>query len=683
MSSFFLGFLRFIFLWKSKTFCCLASLFLLSGFLGSCSQNDAGTGFPEHVSTVAGKNREFGEPFGIAAFRGNIYISDGETGRILTIDNKGEVIQLASGLHTPSGIAFDKDGNLFAADSGTHTIKQIDQSGKITIIAGTEGVSGYADGPAHQALFNAPVGIALGSDGRIFVADTYNDRIRVIENGIVRTIAGGGRGFADGFGDEARFDTPLGLAIIDGDRLIAADAGNHRIRIVENDGRVWTLAGSGENSISDGLPGLASFSSPTSVAVSKTGVIYVADGNAIRAIGRRLFPFVETIAGHNPGLADGNSRKARFNRISGLAITDAGELYAADSENHLVRKLSADESGAEITGAEIAKLHGDAKEFRSLQPGRWPFDPPDRPREIAGTLGEIRGEMADETSQAWFHNGLDIPGGYGESARFIRTEKVLNPIAVENLGTLRELLRMPTLGYVHIRLGRDSQEIPTGDSRFLFEFEDGFPINLRIPRGTTFSAGEAIGTLNSMNHIHLIAGRQGYEFNAIDALELPGIMDTIPPVIQSVTLYTEDWHELETPKPPARIKINAKTRIVVQAYDRVNGSAERRKLAPFRLGFEVFTSKEPPKEPSRWNISFAVLPVNDAVPFVYANGSKSGASGDTVFRFTVTNYVAGADFEEGFLNPSDFGKGEYTLRVFAADYFGNIAVKDIPIEVTE
>lgn len=673
----------FFFLSKVKNKSAPLLCILAAALLLSCTNRDETTGFLTNVFTFAGKNREFGEPFGIAVNGGEIYVSDGETGRVLKIDKNGSVTQLVAGLHTPSGLAFDADGSLLIADAGTHSIKRLDQSGNITTLAGQDGVSGSSDGAAAETLFNGPIGIAVDANGRIFVSDTYNDRIRVIENGITRTVAGGRRGFADGSANEALFDTPIGLALLDGSRLLVADSGNHRIRVIENDGRVWTLAGNGENRIRDGSPGFASFSSPSAVAITKSNAIFIADGNAIRVVGRRPFSFVETISDHKPGLVDGVARSARFNRPSGLAITEKGDLIAADSDNQVVRVISRSQEYTPITPAEKANLKGDALEFRQRQPGRWPFEPAGRVREIAGTLGEIRGEIIDETSEVWFHNGLDIPGGYGETARFIRTEKVLNPNAVENFGSLRELLRLPTLGYIHIRLGRTADEKPINDPRFLFEFGGGVPVNLRIPRGTRFYAGDAIGTLNAMNHVHLITGRTGAEINALAALDLPGLADTVAPTIQNIRFYTEQWQEIETRPPFGRIKINAKTRIVLQAYDRTNGSAERRRLAPHQIGYEVFRLPDSQPQPRRWNISFNQMPADEAVRFVFAQGSKSGAAGETIFNFIATNFVDGADYREGFLDPAEFLPGVYTLRVFAADYFGNITAKDVFIEVAE
>src|SRR5690606_32670096 len=100
-----------------------------------------------------------------------------------------------------------------------------------------------------------------------------------------------------------------------------------------------------------------------------------ADGNAIRAIGRRALPFLETLTDRRRGLRDGPSRSARFNRPSGIALNENGELLITDSDNRLVRRLTDDATRPEITADEIKTLHFTADEFRGLAPGRWPYDP--------------------------------------------------------------------------------------------------------------------------------------------------------------------------------------------------------------------------------------------------------------------------------------------------------------------
>jgi len=164
---------------------CWISLSVLScGKPASTGPNDL-----RKVRTLAGVNREFGEPFGIAVKGDVIYVSDGQNGKILTVSNAGTISTFAEGLDTPSGIAFDKNGDLYVADSGSNSIKKIDGSRRVSTIAGIDGQPGFADGDVSHAQFYAPIGIAIADYGAIYVADTYNDRIRSIRNRAVTTLA--------------------------------------------------------------------------------------------------------------------------------------------------------------------------------------------------------------------------------------------------------------------------------------------------------------------------------------------------------------------------------------------------------------------------------------------------------------------------------------------------------------
>lgn len=656
---------------------------MIGVFISGCSDADRIISL-QRVSTKINLQDKLAEPFGIAVKGDEIYFSDGNSGNIHRLSPATGLTVYAGGFDTPSGIAFDKNGGLLVADSGSNTVKRIDRSGVVTIVAGIAGSRGNADGEAATATFNAPIGVAVSDDGRIFVADTYNDRIRMIENGVVKTLAGSVKGFADGLAGSAMFDTPLGIAVWQDSKLLVADSGNRRLRVVELDGRVTTLAGDGSYGLRDGTLGAASFVQPTAVALDLSGSIFITDGNAIRAIGLRPFAVVETISGGSRGFRNSVPSAALFNRPSGIAIGSQGQLYITDSDNALVREIGGiKDDFQETTSGTEEPPRFTASEFRAIASGRWPYEPHDRPREIAGTLGEIRGNIVDASSEVWFHNGLDIPGAYGETVRFIRNEKVLHPAAVENFETSRELLRMPTIGYIHIRLGREASGTPFDDERFLFETVGTRIIDIRIPRGTKFAAGDAVGTLNAMNHVHLIAGRSGAEMNAIDALTLPGITDTIAPIIEDVKLYDENWDELETKSADGRIIINGKTRVVVRAFDRKDGNPERRRLAPYKLSFMIFRPGEETDRPGEWNISFERMPAHDAVKFTYAVGSRSGATGETIFNFIASNIVNGEGHREAFIDPSTLENGGYTLRAFAADFFGNIASKDIRIEVNK
>lgn len=633
-----------------------------------------------NVVTIAGLGSELGEPFGIAVKDGETFVSDGLTNKIWRMRGEAVPIEFATGLSTPSAIAFDKAGGLIVADTGSNTIKKVDQNGVVSILAGTEGVIGDADGPALSAKFNAPIGVAVLEDGAVAVADTYNDKIKIIRDGEVTTLAGTTRGFADGSATSAKFDTPSGVTAWADGSIIVADTMNSRIRVISADGSVATIAGNGDAESRDGTLFEAAFYRPSAVAISPEGSLFIGDGNAVRTIKSRAIPVVETITKRQRGFADGPLGASRFNRVSGIAIAVNSDVLVADSDNAAVRRISSTTTTAKKGEPKyvVWTKRTDAAEFRTRQPARWPYDPPDAKRDIAGTLGEIRGEIVDQGSEVWFHNGLDIAGGYGEKARFLRDEKVLNPASAENFDTLRELIRLPTVGYIHIRLGRDASGKPFGDSRY--QFEPGIT-GVRVRRGTEFKAGDVIGTLNAMNHVHMIAGPSGDEMNALSALELPGVADTTPPVIEEITFFDRNWQPIETQSDGKRINFASSMRIVVRAFDRMDGNPERRRLGVFRLGYQVLKRDLSPVTETNWNISFDRNPSPDAVKFAYAQGSKSGATGETIFRYIVTNKVNGDSFSEGFFDPAAFSAGEYVLRVSAADYFGNSTSRDFNFEV--
>src|SRR5215475_5221227 len=294
------------------------------------------------VMTVGGPgikivNSTIPDLFGVAVDnRGHVYFSDGTADSVLRIDADGSMRAVMSGLDTPSGLAFGRggwfgDGALIVANTGGHTIVRIDiGTARSNLVAGAPGQSGFADGDADHARFNGAIGVAVNKDGVIFVADTYNDRIRAVEGGRVLTIAGGAEpGFRDGRGAEARFDTPCGIAVGADGALLVADTGNHRIRRVTPDGEVTTIAGTGEAEDRDGNLAEAAFCEPTGIAARRDGMIFVtcACASSVRMIDLKG-QVVTTVAGAGfpSGLLDGAVAKAKLNRPSSLAFASNDAL---------------------------------------------------------------------------------------------------------------------------------------------------------------------------------------------------------------------------------------------------------------------------------------------------------------------------------------------------------------------
>lgn len=657
---------------------------------------------------TAGDAVRFKDPFGLAIARDQtVYVSDGGSGVIWKIALDGSVKQVAANLDVPSAIALAPDGAIVVAETGSHTITRVDPvSGQSQLIAGVRGRSGFADGEAARALFNAPVGVAVGADGTIYVADTYNDRIRAIDaRSRARTIAGGAEpGMMDAAaGADARFDTPCGIAVAADNALLIADTGNNRLRRVEQNGAVTTIAGTGERAETDGPPFAASFDEPTGITLEADGTIYVTDagGAAVRACRFGSAPQVTTLVGfHGPGVVDGPLEDARLRSPSGVAVAGDGTLIIADTGNRLVRAVVGEkrERGKKLTEEAALALYPTAAEMRhsGAQP-RWPYDPATRPREIAATFGEIRGEITADNKVAYFHNGLDIPGAYGEIARAVRTERILLPLSVEDTGTTRERIRFPQLGYIHLRVGRDQSDRVLDEGRFQLRRDpEGRVVGVRVRRGERFDAGDPLGTLNNQYHVHLIAGPTGGETNALAALELPGVKDTVAPVIEKdgVHLFNRGWQEL---LPPAavnngkgkasneRITVEGDVRIVVRAYDQMDGNAARRRLGLYRLGYQILNadgSSATGFDQPLMTISFETLPVNRInAAVVYAEGSRSGATGETIFAYIVTNLMRNYRVEEGFWQTAALPAGDYTVRVIAEDFFGNRTTRDIPVRI--
>jgi sugar lactone lactonase YvrE len=300
---------------------------------------------------------QFKQPNGVAVDgAGNVYVADSNNNRIRKITPAGDVTTLAGDgtssfadgpgatarFYVPKSVAVDGAGNVYVADSNNHRIRKIAPGGTVSTFAG-DGTSGHIDGPGTGARFYIPEGVAVDGAGNLYVADTYNNRIRkiVIATGVVTTLAGDSTaGDGDGPGTAAHFNHPFGVAADGAGNLYEADYGNHRIRkIVVATKEVTTLAGSSPG-FADGPGATAQFHFPAGVAVDGAGNLYVADyGNhRIRKI-EIAAGAVTTLTGGSQGYADGALTTAQFNTPSKVAVDDAGNLYVGDSSNNRIRKI--------------------------------------------------------------------------------------------------------------------------------------------------------------------------------------------------------------------------------------------------------------------------------------------------------------------------------------------------------
>lgn len=269
----------------------------------------------------------------------------------------GDGVATAARFNGPSCVVVDASGNLYVADQNNHTIRKLTSSGVVTTLAGVAGIPGTADGAHGVARFNFPSAVAVDGSGNVYVADASNQTIRKIEpSGMVTTLSGsaGASGSADGVGPEARFNTPVGVAVDAAGTVYVADHDNHTIRKVTAAGAVTTLAGTaGTSGSADGTAAAARFSSPVSVAVDSDGTVYVTDqdNSTIRKI--TAGGVVTTLAGSvgMTGSDDGTGAVARFSFPAGVTVDGSGNLYVADQENNTIRKVVATGSVTTLAGA--------------------------------------------------------------------------------------------------------------------------------------------------------------------------------------------------------------------------------------------------------------------------------------------------------------------------------------------
>jgi sugar lactone lactonase YvrE len=256
----------------------------------------------------------------------------------------------------PAGVAFDATGNLYVADSRNHVIRKITPAGSVSLLAGTPGEPGFANGAGTAAKFDTPFGISVSNDGNVIVSDAGNHVLRQINtSGVVSTLAGqpGTYGATNGPVSAALFHTPLGITHDHGGNLLIADSGNHAIRRLTTNNIVETIAGVAEVwGYADGVAAQAKFNGPVDVAVATDGRIFVSDGfnHVIRCV--QTNGTVTTVAGQagTAAWADGQVSEARFWNPAGLALDVSGDLYVADSLNHAIRKVTAQGNVITVSG---------------------------------------------------------------------------------------------------------------------------------------------------------------------------------------------------------------------------------------------------------------------------------------------------------------------------------------------
>jgi uncharacterized protein (TIGR03437 family) len=327
-------------------------------FAGTGEQGFAGDGGPAASAKLAAAH-DLAVDTG-----GRLYIADGmrlrrvgTDGRIQTVAGDTQPYALGDGcdataapLSQPAAVALDSSGNLYVAEMGAHRIRQVSLSGQIATVAGM-GVAGDTGdgGPAVNAQLNSPSGVTVDAFGNVIVADMGNQRVRQITPlGLINTIVG----------TPAALQAPQGVCADHAGIFYVVDSANHRVlRAGPGTAAVVTVAGNGSAG-QGGDGGIAlqgQLNQPAACAVDTAGNLFIADtlNNRIRLV--TPAGAISTVAGNGAGGFAGDGQPAThamLNAPAGVAVTDSGDIFIADSGNNRVRLVTADGVIATVAGAD-------------------------------------------------------------------------------------------------------------------------------------------------------------------------------------------------------------------------------------------------------------------------------------------------------------------------------------------
>lgn len=372
----------------------------------------------------------------------------------------------------------------------------------------------------------------------------------------------------------------------------------------------------------------------------------------------------------------GGDGSVRFYAPRGMVLAPDGSLYLADAATFRLHHVAPPLPG-EPAPVAAAVLAPPARAATML----WPLKPQREPHEVVGLMGEVRGNF-DGENRDHFHAGLDVQAAIATPVLAVAPAKVSDPLPNWGYGTLSEGVGMGGMAYIHMRVGRDARDAPL-DGRFqLLKDETGKPDRIRLKRGTRFDAGETLGTVNRMAHVHLDYAPNGGVLNPL-VLPFIGLRDTLPPQIQEIVLVDGAGRRLEG-RQAGRLRVDralGEVGIVVDAYDRMDGDQARRRLGIYKLGYQLLRedgSALPGFERPVITQVYDRLPRNrEAVKLAYADNSGVTAHGSAVTRFAylLTNQVLDGKVVPGMCRVAGLAPGNYTLRIMAADYAGNVATR--------
>jgi sugar lactone lactonase YvrE len=654
-----------------------------------------GQGVAHSAALSGGLDVAFGDPFGTAVdAHGNVFVADGGASAIRRIAPDGGVTVFAGGragiadgpanvaaFDTPSGMAIDRLGNLYVADTGNNAVRKVAPDGSVSTLAG--GAPGYLDAVGRAARFDGPVGVAVDRDGVVYVADTYNDRIRRIgRDGTVTTVAGSGvPGMLDGGGMGAAFDTPCAIVVDKQGVLFVADTGNDAIRRIGKDGAVTTLAVPATDARDELLR------RPVALASTHDGFLYIG-GAGGRIVQRDPAGGYRTLADADrpPTASYASDGSVRLYAPRAIAVRRDGSLVVSDGAAQQVLSLAPPRAG--VAPQAMALPASSPTQVAPSAALPWPVGPQLAPHEVVGVMGEVRGSYGGE-SRDHFHAGLDIRGDIGTRVLAVLPATVSDPYPNWAFGELGEGMRLGPLSYVHMRVGRDAGGKPL-DARFqLLAGASGKPERVRVRRGTRFAVGDALGTINPMAHVHMEYYPGGAVANPL-VLPFAGLRDTVAPRVQGIALYDGGGRRLAAKKGRRLVVPRAlgQVAIVADVYDQMDGNLARRRLGLYKLGYQLLHADGSPLagwESPRITQVYDRLPrEHEAVKLVYADSSGITVYGSkaTRFAYAVNNTLRGGLALPGSWQVDSLAPGDYLLRIHAEDYAGQLALDGRDLAIT-
>jgi hypothetical protein len=309
---------------------------------------------------------------------GNLFIADEGNDRVRKAGTNGVLTTVAGNMITgysgdggpatnaelfdPFGVAIDLSGNLFIADANNHRIRMVGTNGIITTVVGNGNFGDSGDNSmATNATLESAMRVTVNAAGDLFIADTEGNVIRKVgTNGIITTLAGNGTGGYSGDGGAATnalLHNPTGTVVDTAGNVFFADGANHRVRKIDTNGIITTVAGNGIAAYSgDGAAATNASFDCMGLTVDTAGNVFIADDfhNVIRKVGTN--GIITTIAGNGASGYSGDggaATNAELDQPSGVAVDAADNLFIADSVNNVIRKVTASNLSVTSGGATL------------------------------------------------------------------------------------------------------------------------------------------------------------------------------------------------------------------------------------------------------------------------------------------------------------------------------------------